>query len=120
MKVSFPQPVEGLGERAEAGARLQPVGGAFKGYFVVGAASLLETDKVDEPKGDIENVEGDDQQRGLLPQMHGLMPQLPLRQRIVFVEDYREEGNCIKPAGRKPSGTYCYGLHGGDFQKIKY
>ena len=116
----FPQPVEGLGERAEVGAWFQTVGGTFEGNFAVGPLPVAVADQVDEPKGDIKKVEGDDQQRGLLPQMHGLMPHLPLRQRIVFVEDYREEGNCIKPAGRKPSGTYCYGLHSGDFQKIKY
>jgi hypothetical protein len=50
-------------------------------------------------------------QSGLVSDLHG---------RIVFVEDYREEGDCIKPAGRKPSGVYCYGVHGGDSQKIKY
>ena len=95
----FFHPVKRLHERFLRGAGLQPVGGTFEGDFAVGPLPVAVADQVGDPEREIEQVEGEEQQRRLLPQVHGFVPQLLFGEGCVVVEHHRKKDDGMKVPG---------------------
>ena len=66
----------------------------------------------DDPEEEVEQIERDDKQQGLLPQMYRLVSDVGLRHLSVVVEDHGEDGDGVEPSWRKVSCMYHQWPHG--------
>ncbi len=79
---------------------------------MVGGIAVVVSQQSDYPEEEVEQVEGDYEQHGLLPQVYCLVSDVGLRHLSFVVEDHGEEGDGVEPSWREVPCVYHQWPHG--------